>query len=136
MSPLDSDLNTWHIALSRSLCVILDTMRRICFFLVLLLGCTVVAGQSVYLLSAAEWAGPRSGERILQMDGIRPAVQEVLSSSSNRLRLKYPGGDEGRLWVEELRSWLWALGLAPERIELRPGSLTKDLIELEVLYGN
>jgi len=111
-------------------------MRGIVFYFILLFGCTQAAGQSVYLLSAAEWAGPRSGERILQMDGVRPAVLEVLGSSAYRLRLRYPGGDEGRIWVEELRSWLWALGLAPERIELRPGSSTKDVIELEVLYGN
>jgi len=111
-------------------------MREMVFFFAFLFVSTQVAGQPIYLLSAAEWAGPRSGERILQMAGVRPAVQEVLSSSANRLRLKYPGGDEGRLWVEELRSWLWALGLAPERIELRPGSSTKDVIELEVLYGN
>jgi len=111
-------------------------MRKPLFLMSLLLCSTLVVGQSVYLLSAAEWAGPRSGERILQMDGIRPAVHEVMASSTNRLRLKYPGGDEGRLWVEELRSWLWALGIGPARIELRPGSSAEDVIELEVLYGN
>jgi len=110
-------------------------MRSALISIALLLCSTLAARESIYLLSAAEWAGPRSGERILQMDGIHPAMQEVLASSSNRLRLRFPGGDEGRLWVEELRSWLWALGLAPERIELRPGSSAADVIELEVLYG-
>lgn len=110
-------------------------MHRAIFFITLFCS-TLAAAQSVYLLNAAEWAGPKSAERVLQMDGIRPVVNEVLASSTNRLRLRYPGGDEGRLWVEELRSWLWALGLAPERIELRPGSSAEDVIEFEVLYGN
>ena len=111
-------------------------MPRSLFLITLLLCSTLAAGQSPYTLSSAEWAGPRSAERILKMDGIRKPVREVLSSEANRLRLRYPGGDEGRLWVEELRSWLWALGLAPERIDLRPGSSAIDVIELEVLYGN
>lgn len=123
-------------AICCGLCVILNIMRRILLLVSLLLCSTLATGQSLYLLSTAEWAGPRSAERILQMDGVRPAVREVLASSTNRLRLRFPGGDEGRLWVEELRSWLWALGLAPERIELRPGSSAEDVIELEVLYGN
>jgi len=123
-------------ALSPGLCVILITMPRTLFLITLLLCSTLATGQPLYSLSSAEWAGPRSAERILQMDGLRKPVREVLSSQTNRLRLRFPGGDEGRLWVEELRSWLWALGLAPERIELRPGSSAKDVIELEVLYGN
>lgn len=49
------------------------------------------------------------------------------------LKIKYPGGDEGTLWVNELRSWLIALGLSSERIELIPGSAISTTIELEVV---
>ena len=72
---------------------------------------------------------------MLQMDGVGAAVREMDSQQDSRLLLRYPGGDEGSLWVEELRSWLLALGVEPGRIELRPGSPAPDIIEMEVLTG-
>ena len=111
-------------------------MRNAVLIFSLFLSFPLAAETSVYLLTAAEWAGPRSGERIVQMDGIHAAMQALLESPQQGLLLRYPGGDEGRLWVEELRSWLWSLGLEPERIEVRPGSPAPDVIELEVLSGS
>ncbi|MBD3671826.1 MAG: hypothetical protein HUJ29_13735 [Gammaproteobacteria bacterium] len=111
------------------------TMSRLGPIMALLLLAAPASGAPVYILTAAEWAGPKQGDRILNMDGVRSAVLSMDEHPGARLLLRYPGGDEGTLWVEELRSWLLALGVGPESIELRPGSPATDLIELEVLNG-
>jgi len=107
---------------------------------VLSLGLLVLSGVAdaapVYILNLAQWSGPKDGTRILQMDGVGAAVREMDSHPDGHLLLRYPGGDDGSLWVEELRSWLLALGVEPRRIELRPGSPAPDIIEMEVLSGS
>lgn len=113
----------------------LPTMSRVGAFLLLLALSSRVSGEPVYILTAAQWAGPKQGDRILQMDGIRDAVLEMDARPGTHLLLRYPGGDEGSLWVEELRSWLLTLGVGSEMIETRPGSPATDVIEMEVLHG-
>jgi len=90
----------------------------------------------VYTLNLAQWSGPKDGASVLPMGGLGAAVRDMDSHPEGRLLLRYPGGDEGSLWVEQLRAWLLALGVGPKRIEMRPGSPKTDVIELEVLSGN
>jgi hypothetical protein len=85
------------------------------------------------VLSANEWAIPKQADTILAMPAINKSMQIIQNTPSNRLRIRYPGGDEGTLWANELRSWLIALGLSSERIDVVPGSSTSSTIELEVL---
>lgn len=87
------------------------------------------------ILNANEWAVPKRADTILAMPAINKSMQIIQNSPSNSLRLRYPGGDEGTLWANELRSWLIALGLSSDRIEVVPGSSTSTTIELEVLIN-
>jgi hypothetical protein len=84
------------------------------------------------LLSADEWARPRSGERVLELAPVRDIVNTLLASEDDVLVVSYPGGDAGALWATELRDWLVALGLPRQRIELRPGALRDDLVVLRL----
>lgn len=84
------------------------------------------------LLSADEWARPRSGERVLELAPVRDIVTTLLESPHDVLVVGYPGGEAGALWASELRDWLVALGLPRERIELRPGSARDDLVVLRL----
>jgi hypothetical protein len=103
------------------------------------IGLLVLSGLAeaspVYILNLAQWSGPKDGARVLRMDGVNAAIRDLDSRPHGRLLLRYPGGDEGSLWVEELRAWLLALGVDPGHIELRPGSPAPDVIEMEVLSG-
>lgn len=110
-------------------------MPKVAVSLILLVLSGLANAAPVYILNVAEWAGPKDGSRILQMDGVGAAVREMDAQQDSRLLLRYPGGDEGSLWVQELRSWLLALGVEPGRIETRPGSPAPDIIEMEVLTG-
>ncbi|HID49327.1 MAG TPA: hypothetical protein EYP40_06925 [Chromatiales bacterium] len=60
-------------------------------------------------------------------------MQNLRATPGGRLLLRYPGGDAGTLWMNELRSWLVSLGVPSHRIETVPGSPDTGIIELEVL---
>lgn len=83
-------------------------------------------------LDAATWSRPRDGDALRHV----PALVEVLEAfgraPGGRIVIRYPGGEEGVLWVRELRSWLVALGVPSDRIDLLPGSARDDALELTV----
>ncbi|MBD3609235.1 MAG: hypothetical protein HUJ30_01670 [Gammaproteobacteria bacterium] len=91
--------------------------------------------KNIFHLTAEEWSGPRTGMRIVMMPGVQSAIKALDKSPGSTLILKYPGGDVGTIWGEELRSWLLALGVEMEKMELRPGSPAQDIIEMEILHG-
>jgi hypothetical protein len=102
--------------------------------LFLLLMCSLpVAAETVWTLSAADWARPRHGEWLVAHPSLQAALIRLQHSPQGVLQLRYPGGDEGGLWVEELQAWLVALGLESARIETLPGSGDGAVIQLEVI---
>lgn len=100
-------------------------------FVMLLILSPLANGMEI--LRANEWAVPKQAATIIAMPAIRKSMQIIQNSPSNTLRIRYPGGDEGTLWANELRSWLIALGLSSKRIDLVPGSASASTIELEVI---
>lgn len=91
------------------------------------------AADSPLILTAGEWAVPRSGAGVLGMKAVAQAMRQLDARSGSRLVIRYPGGDEGSLWASELQAWLVSLGLASQRIERVPGSGSRQRIELSVL---
>ena len=87
-------------------------------------------------LNASQWAMPRTGQRVLQLSPVAAAVRELQSApADSRLHVRYAGGDRGTLWARDLESWLIALGIGSDRIELRPGGTDVDTLELTVVGG-
>lgn len=52
-----------------------------------------------------------------------------------RLLVRYPGGDRGSRWAQELQNWLISLGVPSIDLEMMPGSADVDIIELEIEPG-
>ena len=89
--------------------------------------------SSQQLLSAELWARPRSGASVAAMPAVRESVRALLAApTGSKLVIRYPGGEEGSLWAEELHVWLISLGVDAELMDLRPGSAEPDQIELYV----
>ena len=92
-----------------------------------------------WTLQASDWSRPRSGETVLAMTPLMEAVRAWQAASRRpggagaRLLLVYPGGEDGSLWVAELRDWLVALGMPPRALDLAPGNLPADELELRLL---
>ena len=92
-----------------------------------------VLAADIEKLHVNEWSVPKKATTILAMPAINNSMKKLQKNVNSSLRLKYPGGDEGTLWANELRSWLISLGLSSKRIELGPGSAVSTTIELEVI---
>ena len=100
-------------------------------FLLLMLA-TPLRAETVWTLTADEWARPRHGEWLAAHPGLAGVIAQLQQSQDSLLQIRYPGGDEGVLWAEELQAWLIALGLESSRIETLPGSGGERVIQLEV----
>jgi len=88
---------------------------------------------SLRILSADLWARPRSGASVAAMPAVRDSVQALLAAPTEaKLVIRYPGGEEGSLWAEELHVWLISLGIDAGLMDLRPGSAEPDQIELYI----
>ncbi len=68
--------------------------------------------------SEALWAKPRSGAAILADSGLRGCVLPLLNNTQAVLTLRHTPDEEGVSRAEDLRWWLVALGLDPDRIRL------------------
>ncbi len=101
--------------------------------LALLLPLTVdAAGVRIFELSADDWARPRSGAVVAQMEPVRLAVSYWQSTPRAAIMLSYPGEDAGELWASELRDWMVSLGLPSDAILLAPGLQSDDQLRLLV----
>lgn len=83
-------------------------------------------------LSAEALARPHSGASLTAWPALRDVVATLDQAPGNRLRISYPGGEEGAQWAYELRAWLIALGIPGQRIELWAGGMTEPGLRLEV----
>jgi hypothetical protein len=108
------------------------TIRPVPLFLFLLLASPAAFADDTWQISALEWSQPRHGEWLVRQPALSGAVAALQQRPEAHLLIRYPGGDEGVLWAEELQAWLVALGIASSRIERIPGSGGADRIQLEV----
>ena len=83
-----------------------------------------------WVLGLEEWSRPRSGIAVSQMQPVRNAVTVWGKTPQSSLQIRYPGGEEGSLWAEELSDWLISLGVPAGAIEVLPGSTSEDSVEI------
>jgi hypothetical protein len=101
----------------------------------LLLTLSVSANAArIYVISADEWARPRSGAVIAEFEALRAAVGYWDKLDNALIVVRYPGEDSGELWAAELRDWLISLGVPSDYIRLVAGTQAAD--EIRLLVGN
>lgn len=86
-----------------------------------------------YQITAEQWAIPRHGERLLKMPALKQVISQWQQNTLQYVEIRYPGGEQGELWLRELQDWLIALGLPADSIRSSVGSGGKDMIKLSVL---
>ncbi len=108
--------------------------------LVMLICTAVSSAESVQIITADDWARPRSGELLVQMPVLKRAVRDYLNrkgshndAGGQRILIRHPRGEDGDLWAEELRGWLVALGIPSADIAVSPESTRINSIELAVI---
>ena len=109
-------------------------IRAAQFVIIVLCGINAAVAAPVEAeLQAEQWELSRNGERLLGIDGIAKVVEDWSTDSSQQIELQYPGGEEGELWVYQLRDWLVALGVPSVNLVAVPGSGQGDVIRLRVI---
>lgn len=107
-------------------------MKKWVFIFCLLGAAGALAEDRSWSLGADSWGQPRDGQSVATMAPLPEAIAGWSADTSQRLVIHYPGGEEGQLWAFELRSWLVALGVPQEKLELVAGSQAADRIEIEL----
>ena len=60
-------------------------------------------------------------------------MQRWMLQPNGIIELRYPGGEEGEIWVQDVIDWLVALGVPSSSMQTLPGSGTNDTIYLVLL---
>jgi len=107
-------------------------LRTVILF-VWLLPCMAIANESANVITAEQWAIPRHGESVLKMPALSQIVRQWQKNTQQTIEISYPGGENGELWLMELKDWLIALGVSSAKIKSIAGSGAKDIIKLSVL---
>ncbi|MCG8432969.1 MAG: hypothetical protein MJA83_02930 [Gammaproteobacteria bacterium] len=103
--------------------------------LILIAACCIALpalAEDQWIVTAADWSRPRSGEMVLQLEGIHNAVNAWRDDSGADIIIIYAGGESGGFWAEEIRSWMIALGIPGEHVITRTGGLNEDRIVLQL----
>lgn len=115
----------------------LEMMNKCLRILLLVLSSVVAlntfAQPNSVVLTHDVWEMPRHGEVLLKMTGLASIVQQWQQNTGHSIDLRYPGGEEGELWVEELKDWLVSLGVPSSKIHISPGSDAKDIINISLI---
>ncbi len=101
----------------------------------LILFCQPLQATSVdsMQLRAEQWDLARHGEKILHLPEVRALVKSWSESEQQLIELRYPGGEEGELWVQELMGWLISLGIPSQYLVAVPGSGEADVIKFQLI---
>jgi len=120
---------SWLLALGR--CLFSTAFSKLA--LALLLSFNVVAENFNIELRAETWDVPRHGEALLKDPELSSVMQKWMLNPQQKIELRYPGGEEGELWVEELKDWFVSLGVPSHMIQLSPGSNAEDIINIVLI---
>ena len=112
------------------------TKRVLVMGLVLVFSSLIIAGelpQDELKLRAEQWELARNGEHLLQIPVLNKVVNTWLLKEGVRIELRYPGGEEGELWVDELMDWLISLGIPSKYLVAVRGSGEADIIIFKII---
>lgn len=93
----------------------------------------VNSAPKTWVLHAEQWELTRSGETILSLPVLSRLINAWLPEKDRKIEVRYPGGEEGEFWVQELTDWLVSLGIPSNHIVTIPGSGADDMIKFALI---
>lgn len=79
------------------------------------------------------WDRPRSARAVLGEAAVKQAVNGYLAQPASRLVIRHSPAQESMLQAEELRLWLVALALEPQRIGLLGDLKAGEPLKIEIV---
>ena len=83
-----------------------------------------------------DWPDRRTTKTVLSLPPVKQLLELFVEDPRQRVTVRYPGGDKGNAWAQELREWLVALGIPSNYIVLEPGSGGQDRLLLLLEAGD
>ncbi|MCK5002291.1 MAG: hypothetical protein KAJ92_03470 [Gammaproteobacteria bacterium] len=84
-------------------------------------------------LTEEQWDLVKQGEQLLEMPVLQQLVDAWSLQQGQAVELRYPGGEEGELWVEELKDWLISLAIPSKYLFAVAGSGEADVIIIKII---
>lgn len=104
------------------------------FILIMCLMLSKLHAETVSIqLQAEKWDISRHGELLIKIPELATIISKWSEQADQKIELRYPGGEEGVLWVEELADWMVALGVPSSAIHKLPGSDAEDIINMVLI---
>ncbi|MDH5389392.1 MAG: hypothetical protein OEY06_13220 [Gammaproteobacteria bacterium] len=85
-----------------------------------------------WMLTYEQWDLVKRGEQLLTMPMLQQVVDIWSIQPDQAIELIYPGGEEGELWVEELKDWLISLAIPSKYLYVVAGSGKADVIIIKI----
>ena len=86
-----------------------------------------------WILTDEQWDLVKRGDQLLTTPVIQQAIEAWSLQRGQMIELRYPGGEEGELWVEELKDWLISLAIPSKYLFVVPGSGKADVIIIKIV---
>jgi len=109
------------------------TIKKLLILLICLMSSKLTAQASDIQLQAETWEVSRHGELLIKIPELSTIVNKWSENTEQKIELRYPGGEEGLLWVEEFMDRLVSLGVPSSTIQLLPGSSAEDIIHVVLI---
>ena len=84
-------------------------------------------------LTEEQWDLVKRGDQLLKMPVMMQMVDAWLQQQGQGIELRYPGGEEGELWVEELMDRLISLAIPSKYLFAVAGSGEADVIIIKIV---
>ena len=84
-------------------------------------------------LTEEQWDLVKQGEQLLEMPVLQELVDAWSLQQGQAVELRYPGGEEGELWVQELKDWLISLAIPSKYLFAVAGSGEADVIIIKIV---
>jgi len=83
-------------------------------------------------LTEEQWDLVKQGDQLLKMPVMTQMVEAWGQQQGQGIELRYPGGEEGELWVEELMDRLISLAIPSKYLSAVAGSGEADVIIIKI----
>ena len=107
-------------------------MRRFSVWLLIFCMFPPAVFAETVILTADQWARPRSGAAIAAFTELRGLVEGFDRGDGRIVLIRHEPSDEGVLWAAELRSWFVALGVPSRRTRLQPEERLHGRLEIDL----
>ena len=94
---------------------------------------SLVPNNQQWKLTEEQWDLVKRGEQLLEMSVLQELVDAWSLQQGQAVELRYPGGEEGELWVEELKDWLISLAIPSKYLLAVAGSGEADVIIVKIV---